>query len=636
MIQTTLFDYILYNNPIQLAVNKKHSYKQTSLTDYNFKTIPKEKNLILNYFNPKDKNEEKIFNLVLVDIKETGKTGNIKCIKKNMYDSDLKYITISYRWGELSEELVKTPDYTAHITSFHTGTLTKLCFHITKEPDLKDIQYLWIDAISVDQQNHLRKKETILKMSDIYKKSSYILAVPDLHEVYLWKNIANESMVNLIRKYGSRLHYDIYNYNNMYSPMAIRNNTEGSNYNSSQHTNDYHQYSVAQNVVHKRLIKENKNDELKKAYQYLAYLIFDWSNRAWVISEYQIAKEKYKQHGTPLKYIFVSLLNNSKLLTNIPFFSYTFIDQDDKNSNMNDNTFSHYVTIDNSSKFIYFLESTFMQRPHMDMIIKSSASRNEDRFYAILPSWGRYKHLIKDKHTISKWNITDMLSVKLKLYEILDEDDLWNKARLLLYCSIPTSKPILPSFATCSYDALILGEIDHINFAHERLLNCLSKCEIKFNEKDNNNNNNNSNNNNSDGDKNIKEYIRDYHNEHGSIYKQNLMNIQFNKECCYLSVKANQIFIFNEIPNLSQKELSDYSLEKNDDLCLIYIPFFTYTIPGLNHFFISDKISLPNLCGTLLFGNMGINRWILHPLDYCNTYGKASYKHMNDYTFNIY
>ncbi|CAO3652225.1 unnamed protein product [Cunninghamella blakesleeana] len=100
-----------------------------------------------------------VFDLMLVDIKNTNEYGSIRCTKKNMYDSDLKYIAISYRWGEVPEQLLQTPDYVAHIISFDMASLINLCYLIYDEPDLKDIQYLWVDAISVDQQNHLKKKK---------------------------------------------------------------------------------------------------------------------------------------------------------------------------------------------------------------------------------------------------------------------------------------------------------------------------------------------------------------------------------------------------------------------------------------------------------------------------------------------
>lgn len=56
-------------------------------------------------------------------------------------------------------------------------------------------------------------------------------------------------------------------------------------------------------------------------------------------------------------------------------------------------------------------------------MIKSNAIINEGRSYTILPSWNKYKHLIKNKNTISSWNITDIVSIGLKLYEIMNDDD---------------------------------------------------------------------------------------------------------------------------------------------------------------------------------------------------------------------
>lgn len=101
------------------------------------------------------------------------------------------------------------------------------------------------------------------------------------------------------------------------------------------------------------------------------------------------------------------------------------------------------------------------------MILNSNASRNEDRFYAILPSWKKYNHLIEDNNTIPNWNITDMVLVKLKLYQITD--DLWDKARLLLVYSIHIDKPIFPSFATYNDLHLHLAEKDDIDIFLEVL-----------------------------------------------------------------------------------------------------------------------------------------------------------------------
>ncbi|CAO3651972.1 unnamed protein product [Cunninghamella blakesleeana] len=540
MIQTTLFNYFTCNDTNGVLKQPKRNsstllLKQTSLTHY-FKTIPKKKNLVLNYFKPKEIEIEKVekeFNIVLVDIKNTSENMDIVCVKKNMYDSDLKYITISYRWGELQEQLVETPDYTAHVTSFDTSNLIDVCCMIKEEPHLKEIPYLWIDAVSVDQKDHARKKETILIMSDIYKNASFILAIPDLHWYYLKKNPANEEVMDLIYKHKDRIHQDI-----GYSITNPMHNVKNSTTNSAQYKIDnsnHHHHSFIKRLK-KRLIKEyEENEELKmdikeiadakesnelsKAYKFLAYLVDDWSNRVWVISEYQIAKEKYQQHGTPLKYIFLSLLRDDDTTVSKIFFSYKFDNQFDNNESDTDYDIRSSKGVVDSSKFIYFLKSRFTQRNYIDMIVKSNASKNEDRFYAILPSWNKYQYLTRD---ISNWNTTNMLSVKLKLYEILNDDDgnLWNKARLLYYCSNYAVNPILPSFATEHQNYYTIGELDNTRDYHEGTLEYLSKLEIKINE-------------------NV------HREEFGSIFKQNLISIQFNKQQCFLSIKADKYFTFN-------------------------------------------------------------------------------------------
>ncbi|CAO3651517.1 unnamed protein product [Cunninghamella blakesleeana] len=637
MIQTTLFNYFACNEPFKQAVYKPTtSLKQNNLTHY-FKTIPKKKNLILNYFTSKGKEKEKekkkVLDLVLVDIKESWETEHIKCVKKNMYDSDLKYVVISYRWGEVEEQLLKTPDYTARITSFYLYHLAKLCKYINHEPDLKNIPYLWIDTISVDQQNQKRKKDTILKMSQIYEMATYVLAVPDMHYRYLCDNTANQDVFKLILENGDKIFLDIYN--TIYSSTIPNNNIEDLRYNSIEHTDN--NYSAIQRLIYKNLKKEineiesRKSKKLTKVYRFLAYLIKDWSNRVWVISEYQIAKQKYKQNGTPLKYIFISILFGANIISNIPFFSYNFVDKNNKNSNMKDSMYQ-LCDVDNSSKLIDFLELVLTKRSHVDMMIKSMASKDEDRFYAILPSWNKYNHLIKNRNTISNWKITGLLSAKLKLYEILHSDDLWNKARLLYYCSISVGKPILPSFATYHDSYLILSEIDYVDNAQKELVEGMS---VKYVEDE-------------EGEEDIeyerytkyKEYIEDYKKKHGTIFRQNLIDIQYHLQQCTLSVKASNYFLFDtplSSIGLSKEDLSDYLLQDNDSLRLVYIPYFTYDIPEFRDIFPLDEDSIPNLSGTLLLGNYDTNRWILVEYGECKKFGKPKLCSIeDDYVFNIH
>ncbi|CAO3651590.1 unnamed protein product [Cunninghamella blakesleeana] len=190
-----------------------------------------------------------MFDLVLVHMKETVKNLNVSCTKKNMYDSDLKYIAISYRWGEDQEQYVKTPDSTSHITSFYLNYLIWHCINITGEPKLKEIPYLWIDAIL----------------------AFAILAIPDLHIHYLLSNTANEEIMKSAKKYNHMIYNDIYSTTSRSTPPNnnMNNNNRDSKY--KPQTNNDHHYSVICKLM--------------------TYLVQDWSNCTWVISEYQIAKE---------------------------------------------------------------------------------------------------------------------------------------------------------------------------------------------------------------------------------------------------------------------------------------------------------------------------------------------------------
>ncbi|CAO3637862.1 unnamed protein product [Cunninghamella blakesleeana] len=569
---------------------------------------------------------EKVFELVLVDIKETAVKWTIKCIKKNMYDPDLKYIATSYRWGELKEQLVPTPDYTAHITSFNLNDLIYLCFYIQYEPDLCNINYLWIDAISVDQNNDTKKKDIILNMNQIYKNASSVLAIPDLHREYLLKHPANkEIIINLLeKKYSNIIFKEIANDKNSHTNNSINDNTKGSitthsiqHQHQQQHHTDKDQYLLIQKLTleNERLkmeIKENKDQEIRKIYQFLAYLIDDWSNRTWVISEYFIAREKYMKYETPLKYTFISLLQFKE-----PFFSYHFNDADADNDNDNDNqkqqqqrTINNEEEEDNDKNkkiltcedvndlktFKQFLKSRFMQQSYLEMMLNSNATSNQDRFNAILPLWNKYQHHIKN---ISEWNITDMTSVRIKLYEIMD--DLWDKAILLYACSSYSDDYILPTFAKHSsiYNLEIIERADHRSVAYKEFETMLLSYIKSYMDEE--------------IVEQIEQLINDYKTNSKTIWTENLTIIQFDLHYCCLSVKLNSYFIRQEKEtdtyygrNLIQKKLS---LDKDDEIHYVFLPFFT-------------------------FSNRHKNKWVLTS-NYVYNF-EPEHLCFDDYTFNIY
>ncbi|KAI9305986.1 hypothetical protein BJ944DRAFT_248594 [Cunninghamella echinulata] len=535
---------------------------------------------------------------------------DIACLRKNMYDKDLNYIAISYRWGEMNEQLVQTPDYRAHVTSFDLRMLIALCKCIKKEPDLKNIQYLWIDAISVDQLNHERKKETILQMSEIYKRATYILAVPDLHGAHLWKNPANKDAIILIRTHRKIIYKDILNNSNNDYHQLVYEKEKKKNIKNNHCPN--HQSSNDKEI-------QTENEDIKTAYRFLAYLIEDWSNRAWVISEYHIAKEKDESQGTPLKYIFVNLLHD-EIST---FFSYSFDHHSltkainiNYNNNTNTNKVS-YVDVDSPIKFISFLKSKFTQQDHLKMLLESNASRNEDRFNAILPSWKKYNHWIKDKNTVSDWNITDMISVRLKLYELMD--DLWDKATLLYACSWSINSPILPSYASQFYsDYLCLFEMENTEIAYDIYLTQLKEISMD-----------------TFGNSTFIQHIinNNKKTKYPSLYTENLTNIHLDPCQRRLSIKANKYFTIKNKPLLNQEFLSTCSLKNGDDgdgLCLIWIPFFTFAIPCFTH--------IPPLIGSgvYLLGNTDQNRWVILSRNKFYRIKMDMSCATNNYTFNIY
>ncbi|CAO3651880.1 unnamed protein product [Cunninghamella blakesleeana] len=310
----------------------------------------------------------------------------------------------------------------------------------------------------------------------------------------------------------------------------------------------------------------------------------------------------------------MSLLYDNDLELDKPFFSYNFYQQNNDLHVYKNDFIIDYDQVDNGSKFVQFLRLTFLQQSHLDMMIKSNASKNEDRFYAVLVSWKKHKHLIKHNDTVSNWNITDMLSVKLKLYEIMDDDDLFDKAKLLFMSLILIGKPITPTFATYHYSRVTIDEIEKEEHIWGLTVNYISELNIKMSGNINN--------------KSTKDYLEDYKKEHGSIFKQNLTDIQYNQQNCYLSIKLNEYFIFKKpsSPLLNQEDLSSHSLIDNDDLKLVFIPFYTYDIPEIRHLFPLDKDNemTPFLSGLYLLGNMNANRWVLIQFYYCEKYGEPS------------
>ncbi|CAO3600978.1 unnamed protein product [Absidia cylindrospora] len=205
-----------------------------------------------------------------------------------------------------------------------------------------------------------------------------------------------------------------------------------------------------------RIVK--RSTAIRQSVEFLTALIKDWSSRVWVISEYSIAKRENK-----LKYWFIQLALDSSSVEGkygnmdeeFTFFEFDF--QDHTYSEMVKYAeWAHRVerkrlrsnaSTPVSAVFNITMVSQLNQQTFLEMILCSKASKNEDRFYSILPL-SEYGNKIME---VSQWEISSMVSVKLKLYEIMNTKD---KLALFFWSSNKHTmkNDILPTFATSTLD----------------------------------------------------------------------------------------------------------------------------------------------------------------------------------------
>ncbi|CAO3619571.1 unnamed protein product [Cunninghamella blakesleeana] len=600
--------------------------------------IPLKENCLNDSFGKPSSKEH--FKLVLIDLENTFKQDKLEIVTRCMCENNLEYIAISYRWGEFDEQLVKTPDYTAQITSMDLKDLKKLCYYIYKEPDLKAINYIWLDTISVNQLNDMERKNTIRRMSEIYEKANYILAVPDLHYGYLITNPANIYYLELIAKYKEVIYSSI---------VFYQNEKEDLNRNKIpkwiQHLKD----EMDKN-------DDNSNiyyDDICKAYGYLKYLMEDWSNRAWVLSECYIAKENEIKKRKPLKYIFISLLPHTSINPNLKkddnyfksFFSHSFDDFSMVNLMTSRRRYNHIYdekvtsVVDCRNGFIKNVNQILTEREHIDKLLNSKATRSEDRFYAILPSWGKkYKDMVKDENQISKWEVKGMSKVIERLYGLLDND--WDKIRILWACSEYEDTPIIPTYAShYNPNRLFTFGIDYIKMQYEYNI-IFHKKPIPITDGVKSKNCNNKSN------KNLRNHMY-------TIHQENIFNIclkcQDNlpnaaKKGDFLELSSKEYFLGEQKSKIDTPKMKEcFSKDYNGELDCIFIPFVIKTTtttsspsPTLVRISNKGKNSIQFDYGIYLIGNFRNNEWILYkdPNSYQIFYNSKHYRVKN--TFKIY
>ncbi|ORZ06470.1 hypothetical protein BCR42DRAFT_427188 [Absidia repens] len=219
-------------------------------------------------------------------------------------------------------------------------------------------------------------------------------------------------------------------------------------------------WSGRNNSAWKQLICE-RSDSIRQSMEFFVDLIRDWSSRVWVISEFSIAKKKNN-----LKYWFIHMVPDYRLTIQKGFSFFKFDFDDLSHSTNNDSLFA--TTTDTAKtrtfssnpvylKLHYTMTRQLNQQTFLDMILKSKASKNEDRFYSILPV-SEYKDKLVSKNEVHQWNISTLVSVKLKLFEWMNTKD---KLNLLFWAGDTGSSNIgttLPTFATSTLSLTFPGD----------------------------------------------------------------------------------------------------------------------------------------------------------------------------------
>ncbi|ORZ06449.1 hypothetical protein BCR42DRAFT_427163 [Absidia repens] len=170
----------------------------------------------------------------------------------------------------------------------------------------------------------------------------------------------------------------------------------------------------------------------------------DWSTRVWVISEYHIAKKKNN-----FKYWFLQL--SAYEMEGMPFFKFDFTDPA-FSSIVQKTDFLWRAPDDDPNpahlSFHRLLIKQLTTQTFFEMMLKSKASKNEDRFYAILPQ-SKYKSKFNQ---VGHWKIDNMVSVKLKLFEIMDTNDKWNLLFMSGHEHSTNTYQVLPTFCASNID----------------------------------------------------------------------------------------------------------------------------------------------------------------------------------------
>ncbi|CAO3593560.1 unnamed protein product [Absidia cylindrospora] len=436
------------------------------------------------------------FRIVLVDIKKAAEEKEIVCVERPLVpgDEDMSYVALSYRCGEFQETLIDTElGYVASITAFSLNDFYTLCRLMTLDTDVRHIKYVWVDAICMDQTNVGRKRTTLHHRSDIYLHANYILAIPDLHlRGYLatspFRNLGPE---NPWTAFCTTLYHVIHG--NVDQVLALE--TAWLDANNISKDPAFLQ-TIHDDYVNKKLhplhplINERRRG-VRHYVGFLANLIVDWSSDVWAVNECLVASTH--RLGKKMKYWLIQLGRADEFHTTVlsqeeddglfSFFEYDFADPSVVDGfkprlDFGQHALCPLLTSDLDTIYANFHFTMIRQlskpfsttlrktTPLIERMLKTKASKNEDRFYALLPL-SKYRHTLVTKDVVASWHIDTMVSVQLKLFELLDTKDALVLLFLLTYAASPNNNNnhmILPTFATLTIDWL---DVFWYPFTHE-------------------------------------------------------------------------------------------------------------------------------------------------------------------------
>ncbi|ORZ06457.1 hypothetical protein BCR42DRAFT_456428 [Absidia repens] len=196
-----------------------------------------------------------------------------------------------------------------------------------------------------------------------------------------------------------------------------------------------------------------RKNAILQTIRWLEDLIVDWASRVWVISEYHIAKKKNN-----MKYCFIQLsIRDTKDLL---FFNFDFTNPAFSSAVEKLNVYG--ITYQRNSNpvhlgFHHTMINQLTTQTFFEMMLKSKATKNEDRFYAILPN-SKYQ---AKANQVADWKISNLMSVKLKLFEIMDTRDKWIFLFLSGYVGSSSTYEVLPTFCSSNiYWGLIKTHIN--------------------------------------------------------------------------------------------------------------------------------------------------------------------------------